>query len=218
MFRLDLHVHTKYSSKDCSCSVVEAVKAAKAAGLKGIAITDHDSICGHAEAAKLSIKEFLVIPSIEVSSRDGHILGLGISELIPRNLPAAKTVDLIRRQGGIAIAAHPFGLARKIGSVYKARFDAIEVFNSRAYFVSNGLARRFAERNRLPMTAGSDAHHPDEIGLAGVAMNCELKMETVLKTITEGKTSIFGRSLPPTIYLWRALRKLVHRHKPRLSR
>jgi hypothetical protein len=210
LFRLDLHVHTKYS-KDCFHSVAEAVKAAKAAGLKGIAITDHNSVGGLREAAKLSSKEFLVIPGIEVSSRDGHILGLGISELIPRDLPAAKTVKLIREQGGIAIAAHPFGLVRKIGSVFKTRFDAIEVFNSRAYFISNGLARKFAERNRLPMIAGSDAHHPDEIGLAGVSMNCELKLETVLKTIKQGKTSIFGRYLPPTLFLQRALRRLYHR-------
>lgn len=210
MFRLDLHVHTKYS-KDCSCSVAQAVKAAKAAGLKGIAVTDHNSVGGNAEAVKLSSKEFLVIPGIEVSSRDGHILGLGISELIPRDLPAAKTVKLIREQGGIAIAAHPFGLARKVGLVFKARFDAIEVFNSRAYFISNGLARRFAERNRLPMTAGSDAHYPDEIGLAGVMMNCKLKPETVLKTIARGETSIFGRSLSPALYLGRGLRKLLRR-------
>jgi hypothetical protein len=191
--------------------VAEAVEAAKAAGLNGIAITDHDSVGGYAEAVKLSSEEFLVIPGIEISSRDGHILGLGVSELIPRDLPAEKTVELIREQGGIAIAAHPFGLARKIGSVFKARFDAIEVFNAHAYFISNGLARRFAERNRLPMTAGSDAHHPDEIGLAGVAMDCELRQGTVLKTITLGKTSIFGRSLPPTLYIQRALRKLLRR-------
>jgi len=191
--------------------VAEAVESAKAAGLNGFAITDHDSVGGHSEAAKLSNKKFLVIPGIEISSRDGHILGLGISELIPRDLPAAKTVELIREQRGIAIAAHPFGLARKIGSVFKARFDAIEVFNAHAYFISNGLARRFAERNQLPMTAGSDAHHPDDIGLAGVAVDCELKSETVLKTITLGKTSIFGRSLPPTLYIQRAFHKLLHR-------
>ena len=210
MFRLDLHVHTEHST-DCFHSVAEAVRAAKAAGLKGIAITDHDSVGGNPEAAKFSGKGFLVIPGIEVSSKDGHILGLGVEELIPRGLSAAATVELIKGQGGVAIAAHPFGLGRKVGSVFKARFDAVEVFNSRAYFISNGLARRFAERNRLPMTAGSDAHHPDEIGLAGVGMNCELELEAVLKTIMRGETSIFGRSLPPLLYLQRALHKLLRR-------
>ena len=210
MFRLDLHVHTKYS-KDCSCSVAEAVEAAKAAGLNGIAITDHDTVGGNSEGAKLSSEKFLVIPGVEISSKDGHILGLGVSELIPRNLPASETVKLIREQGGIAVAAHPFGIARKIGSVCKARFDAVEVFNSRAYFISNGLARRFAERNGLPMVAGSDAHCPDEIGFAGVEMNCKLELETVLKVITRGEATTFGRPLPLLLFLRRALHKFLRR-------
>jgi hypothetical protein len=192
--------------------VAEVVKAAKAAGLRGIAITDHDSIGGDIEAKELSQGEFLIIPGIEVSSRDGHILGLGVSEPIPRDLPAAETVELIKEQGGIAIAAHPFGLGRRMGSVFKAKFDAIEVFNSRAYFISNSLARKFAKRNNLPMTAGSDAHYPDEIGLAGVEIDCELKLEDVLKAVRWGETSVFGRSLPPLLYLWRALHKFLHRY------
>jgi len=210
LFRLDLHVHTRHS-KDCSCSVAEAVEAAKKAGLKGIAITDHDSVGGNAEATGLSSKEFLVIPGVEISSKDGHILGLGVSELIPRDLPASETVELIRGQGGIAIAAHPFGIARKIGSVFKARFDAVEVYNSRTYLISNTLARRFAERNHVPMVGGSDAHCPDEIGLAGVEMNCELGLETVLKAIKRGEASTFGRPLPILLFLRRALHKFLRR-------
>jgi predicted metal-dependent phosphoesterase TrpH len=210
LFRIDLHVHTKHS-KDCLNSVAEAVEAAKAAGLKGIAITDHNTIGGNAEGTKLSTKEFLVIPGIEISSKDGHILGLGVSKLVPRNLSASATVELIREQGGIAVAAHPFAIARKIGSVRKAKFDAIEVFNSRAYFISNGLARRFAERNDLPMVAGSDSHSADEIGFAGVEVNCELELETVLKTIKRGEASIFGRPLPILLFLRRALHKFLRR-------
>jgi len=210
LFRIDLHVHTKYSEDGLS-SVAEAVEAAKAAGLKGIAITDHDTIGGNAEGIKLSTKEFLVIPGVEISSRDGHILGLGVKKLVPKNLSASETVELIRAQGGIAVAAHPFGIARKIGSVRKAKFDAVEVYNSRAYFISNGLARRFAERNGLQMVAGSDAHCPDEIGFAGVEVNCELELETVLKTIKRGEASIFGRPLPIILFLRRALHKFLRR-------
>jgi predicted metal-dependent phosphoesterase TrpH len=210
LFRLDLHVHTKHS-QDCYCSVAEVVEAAKRAGLKGIAITDHDSVGGNAEAAKLSSEEFLVIPGVEISSKDGHILGLGVSESIPRDLPASETVELIRGQGGIAVAAHPFGLARKIGSVFKARFDAVEVYNSRTYFMSNTLARRFAERNHLPMVAGSDAHCPDEIGLAGVGVNCELGLDAVLNAIKRGEASTFGRPLPILLFLRRALHKFLRR-------
>jgi len=205
---LDLHVHTSHSI-DGLCSVDDVVAAAKAKGLDGIAITDHNSIAGHPEAKKLSKGGFLVIPGVEVASADGHIVGLGIRELIPRDLPAKETVERIRGQGGIAIAAHPFALGRRPGLLYKAKFDAIEVLNSRAFFISNPLARRFAERNKIPMIAGSDAHHRDEIGLAYTNVDCEPKIELVLEQIKMGRSSASGRAIPFPNLLWRFVRKLV---------
>ncbi len=209
MFRYDLHVHTRYS-RDGRCTLLEAVRIARSKGLSGIAITDHDSINGNLEAARLNLKDFVIIPGIEVSSRDGHILGLNVMEPIPPGLPAAETVALIREQGGIAVAAHPFGLGRKIGAVLKAKFDAIEVFNSRTYF-GNSLAREFAEKNKLPIVAGSDAHYPDEIGLAGVEVNCKPRVDAVLSSIVQREIAVFGQLLPPFTYLRRAIQKLISR-------
>ena len=206
-------MHTTHS-RDAFCSVRGAVKAARAKGLDGIAITDHDSIGGHPEAKKLSRGRFLIIPGIEVSSADGHILGLGVNELVPRGLPARETVKLIRKLGGIAVAAHPFVLGKKPTLVYKAKFDAIEAFNSRAPFPSNRLARRFAERNRLPVTAGSDAHYPDEVGLASVGLNCEKNVKSILREIKRGRASISGRTLPLPSQLKKIFYKIFLKHAP----
>jgi hypothetical protein len=205
---LDLHVHTSHSI-DGSCSVEEVVAAAKAKGLDGVAITDHNSIAGHPEVEKFSKGGFLVIPGVEVTSADGHIVGLGVSKLIPRDLSANETVERIREQGGIAIAAHPFALWRRPGLVRKAKFDAIEVLNSRAFLLSNPLARRFAEQNKIPMVAGSDAHHRDEIGLAYTTVDCEPKIESILEHIKTGRSSASGRAVPFPNLLWRFLLKLV---------
>jgi len=210
LLRLDLHVHTKYSY-DCFCSVERAIEVAKAKGLSGIAITDHDSISGHREAKNFSKDGFLIIPGVEVSSANGHILGLGISELIPKGLPAGETVDLIRKQGGVAIAAHPFAPGRRPELVYRAKFDAIECLNSRAIFLSNPLAERFARKNGIPMVAGSDAHRCEDIGLAYTMVNCELNLDSVLEIIKKGGTSISGRALPTSSILWRVLQKALHR-------
>ncbi len=210
MLRLDLHVHTSHSP-DAFCPVEEAVAAAKAKGLDGIAITDHNTIAGLLEAKKFSKDGFLIIPGIEVSSADCHIVGLGVSRPIPKGMSAKETVKSIRRQGGIAIAAHPFAFGRRPGLVYKAKFDAIEVLNSRALFFSNPLARRFAERNKIPMIAGSDAHRRDEIGLAYTNIDCAPRVDHVLEQIRTGRASVSGRTLPLPSLLWRVLQKLASR-------
>ena len=77
MKTIDLHVHT--TASDGTASPAEAVKLAKVAGLSAIAITDHDTVSGYAEAAEagkaLGVE---VIPGIEISTKYGravHILG-----------------------------------------------------------------------------------------------------------------------------------------------
>ncbi len=77
MKHVDLHVHTTVS--DGSCSPAGVVRLAKDAGLCAIAITDHDSVSGYAQAAaageELGIE---VVPGIEISTRfhgPVHILG-----------------------------------------------------------------------------------------------------------------------------------------------
>lgn len=74
---IDLHIHT--TSSDGEHSVKEIIKMAKQKGLKGIAITDHDTVAAIPEALIL-IKDFEVeiIPGIEISAEfnvDMHILG-----------------------------------------------------------------------------------------------------------------------------------------------
>lgn len=185
----------------------KAVEVAMKRGLNGIAVVDHNSIEGYKKVSKLSNENFLVILGIEISSRAGHIVGLGVNETIPSELTAEETVEKIKGQGGIAVAAHPFRLGRS-DELLKAKFDAIEVFNSRNFF-GNRMARKFAEANNLPMTAGSDAHFCEEIGLAGVEIDCQLELDAVLKAIKKGKTLIFGRTLPVLNYVKGGLYKVL---------
>ncbi|MGQ9788542.1 MAG: CehA/McbA family metallohydrolase [Candidatus Hadarchaeaceae archaeon] len=214
MLQLDLHVHTRYSY-DGNCSVEKAVEVAKSRGMNGIAITDHDTVSGHGEAKKINKSGFLIIPGTEISSAHGHIVGLGVNEAIPKGLPATDTVELIRDQGGIAIAAHPFALGRSPELVYRAKFDAIECLNSRAIFLSNPLAQRFARKNGLVMVAGSDAHQCGDIGMAFTLVDCELDLETILEKIKKGKTSIAGRALSLPDLIWRVLQKAIRRRHER---
>ncbi len=200
MLVFDLHVHT-INSGDSRCEVKDAINSAKKKGLDGIAITDHDTTSGLDEAFKLTQDEdFIVIPGIEVSSKDGHILGLGIEEKIPKDLQASSTVEKIRKKGGVAVAAHPFSMDFNPFSPLKSDFDAIEVFNSRRY-IGNKLARKYVDEKGVPVTGGSDAHFCDEIGLAGVRVDTNPRPSDVLKKIKKGDVRVFGRYLPPLNYI-----------------
>ena len=128
----DLHVHSNYS-KDSLITPKELIFYAKKSGLNAVAVTDHNQIEGSLKIAKET--DFLVIPGMEVSSADGHIVALNLQKLIPRGLSARETVDKIHEAGGIAIAVHPYAwLKGSLGRhVEEAQFDAIETLNASAF-------------------------------------------------------------------------------------
>ena len=106
--KADLHVHTTYS-KDSIITPKELVYYAKQKGLNAVAVTDHNYLEGAYEIAKKT--DFLIIPGVEVSSSDGHIVALNVKELIPRGFSAVETVELIHRAGGVAwLVTHMFTL------------------------------------------------------------------------------------------------------------
>jgi len=92
--RFDLHLHTTHSP-DGEMTPADLVRTAVAKDLKGIAITDHNSTRGIKEAREEARKfeGFLVIPGMEVSSRQGHVLALGVEGPIVSGLEVAETVE-----------------------------------------------------------------------------------------------------------------------------
>ena len=73
--KADLHVHTTYS-KDSLITPKDLIYYAKKRGLNAVAVTDHNQLEGAFKIAKET--DFLVIPGMEVSSADGHIVALNV--------------------------------------------------------------------------------------------------------------------------------------------
>ena len=107
MKKIDMHVHTK-ESKDGKYDVKDMIRRAKEIGLHGIAITDHNSTDAWDRAMKYG-EEYgiIIVKGEEISSKGGHILAYGIKEMIEKDLSPEKTLDEIKKQDGVAIAAHP---------------------------------------------------------------------------------------------------------------
>lgn len=173
--RADLHVHTTFSDGTPTPEDVLNYYAMHS-DVTVFAITDHDTIDG-----ALHAKEFAeehpdlfghldVIIGEEISTRDGHVIGLFLTNWITPGMSAAETIDEIHNQGGLAIAAHPYTSWMKfagligVGDLIKSLpFDGVETKNANFTEV---FANRKAERNagNLARLGNSDGHFLDAVG------------------------------------------------------
>jgi predicted metal-dependent phosphoesterase TrpH len=196
----DLHVHTTYS-KDSLITPKDLIYYAKKRGLNAVAVTDHNQLEGAYKIAKET--DFLIIPGMEVSSSDGHIVALNVHELIPRGLTAPETVARIHKAGGVAIACHPYVYFK--GSLKEnvcSTFDAIEVINSRAFPFKRSVekAEETAEKLGLTRVAGTDSHYAPQIGYAYTVIEvAEPNVEAIAEAIVEGNCQPFGKAVPITL-------------------
>ncbi|UCE73685.1 MAG: PHP domain-containing protein, partial [Methanomassiliicoccales archaeon] len=189
------------------------VKKALKKGPGGLAITDHDTIKGGLEAKKYETKDFKVIIGSEIMTKRGEIIGLFLSdEIVSKGVH--EVVAEIKEQNGIAIIPHPFDELRHStlcpteddGKIV----DAIEVFNSRCVYKEyNKKAMEFAKKCNLGMTAGSDAHYANEIGIGGIVCETENIREAILKNEVEvfGKrSSLVNHGFTKALKLWRKIK------------
>jgi predicted metal-dependent phosphoesterase TrpH len=157
-----LHVHTNYSA-DSNVSPEELVATARRQGVDCLAVTDHNVIEG-ALAVRALADDMRVIVGEEISTADGHLLGLFLDRPIPPCLSAESTIERVRAQGGLAFAPHPFAslcdssLGRAVERI-ALLIDAVEIHNSQnPLWWEDTRAARFARRHNLTAYVGADAH------------------------------------------------------------
>jgi predicted metal-dependent phosphoesterase TrpH len=176
----DLHIHTIYSY-DGTASVPAVLTRAKQVGLNVIAITDHDEIKGALQAFDLAPSFGIeVIPGIEITTAEGDLLALFVTERIEPGLPLMETIIKVGEAGGICIAPHPMakGLGMKSLSgpaILQALHHpdtcrillGIETYNATALDrESNRCAQALAEEcPGIAQVGNSDAHILQAIGL-----------------------------------------------------
>ena len=175
LIRVDMHCHTRLS-KDSLNDPRKLPYIAAERGLGALCVTDHN---GLKNALALSLMDDLpvkIIPSEEVKSSEGEIIGYFLSELVPKGLTPEETVRRIKGQGGLVCVPHPFDGMRTASRlttpaldrlVQAGLIDILEVFNSRAVNgADNDRALAYAQEHNLAMSAGSDAHTLVEVGRA----------------------------------------------------
>lgn len=164
----DLHIHSTYSP-DSATTIRAILKQAADAELDVIAVTDHDEIRGSLEARELA-PHFGVqaIPGVEISTAEGHLLGLFITTLPPMGQSYIETLTFIGKHGGIAIIPHPFNnlpgsasmdtVLKALGNpLTKGVIKGIETHNL-GTVTFNGIAQKLSVYLPLARVGSSDSH------------------------------------------------------------
>ncbi|HEY4095315.1 MAG TPA: PHP domain-containing protein [Baekduia sp.] len=175
---VDLHMHTDHSG-DCATPVEHLLATAREQGLSAIAVTDHNEISGAYEAAEKAA-EFgvkIILGEEVKTATQGEVIGLFLTEKIPRGLSLEETVAEIKRQGGLVYVPHPFDRMHSVPDYEHLLkivddVDAIEVYNPRVAIGSfNEEAERFAAKYQIVRGAGSDAHVAAGLGSVRIRMH-----------------------------------------------
>lgn len=162
----DLHIHTTISP--CSKLDIQDILAwSRSLGLDGVCLTDHDTM-----TARNLVREGLqpdglcVIIGMEYATPSGDFLIFGPFEKLPPGLPAVELLDIVEKNSGAAVAAHPFRKGRATSEYVfqEGRCRLAERINGRNPELANLQAATLSRRYAVAETGGSDAHSLSELG------------------------------------------------------
>ncbi|MBS7647403.1 MAG: PHP domain-containing protein [Candidatus Bathyarchaeia archaeon] len=192
MIRADLHVHTTFSP-DSSIQPKVLVNLLLAHPyLNVVAVTDHNTVRGYFKVQELAstYQDLLIIPGVEVSTVEGDIIILGVTEVPPQPWTVENVIDFARSRDGLVIAAHPYRIYGLGDSAKKYPIDAIEVLNGGCSRQLNMLAEELAKTMGLPGVAGSDAHKTDELWTVYTEIQASTDLDEILKAIKQGLVKV----------------------------
>jgi predicted metal-dependent phosphoesterase TrpH len=232
MMKIDLHCHTE-ASYDCTTPLDAILERCREQEVAVQAITDHNEIWGALELqALLAVQrnggnsepaELTLIVGEEITTSEGEIIGLFLTEKIEAGMTPEETVRQIKAQGGLVLLPHGFDPLKRWRLKPEARqriagaIDVVETFNARISRPRwNRAGVTWAEERGLCLSAGSDAHTLSDIGTAWVeVIRQRVTAPAELLAALKGGTPV-GRWTHPAIAfgykMWDQTRRQVARN------
>ncbi|CDO86943.1 hypothetical protein AWC29_24285 [Mycobacterium triplex] len=203
-YRGDLHLHTEHS--DGERDPAELVSAAHAGGLDFIVSTEHNTNSANRVWPTCRTGSLLVIPGVEVTTRHGHWLAVGLPpggwvdwRYGPGDGVFPRFAAEVRQVGGLVAAAHP--AAPLPGSAWEFGFsdvDSLEVWNGH-WNVDDEVSLRIWQRllrqgRRIVAVGGSDSHARRQlVGAPQTAVHAdELSVPAIVDGLRRGRSYIVG--------------------------
>lgn len=189
-------------------SPARLVETARGRGLAVIAVTDHDHVEGARRVEELLHRQdspMQMITGVEVSTRQGHLIGLFVKRAPKPMRPVEESIEDIKEQGGLVVVPHPMGRLvpslsrRKIDSLLEAGYaiDGIEIYNPSPANAARRAAVKAANEDwGLADIGSSDAHFWQHIG-AGYTNFPGTTADDLRQAIGERQVRAGGQEQPP---------------------
>ncbi len=211
--KADMHMHTTYSD---GCATIDELleHVQMHMQLDVIAITDHDQIEGALRARDLWAEgsyRFDFVVGEEVTTKEGHLLGLFIEKRIQSGLSMERSIDLIHEQGGLAVIAHPLhrffrhscqkDVMDRIHASKDVWFDGIETWNASFCGIYANYIAMSANRSLygLAELGNSDAHTLSAVG-SGITWFEGKSARDLRYSIEKGSTAPGGKHWDLQVY------------------
>lgn len=195
--KFDLHLHTARHSPDSVTDPFDLLRAAEAAGLDGVVLTEHDYLWEEHELAELrAATRLVVLAGVEVAGRGGDVLVYGITDpfRVPKGMGWAELCREVHRQGGAAVAAHPNRWGQPFERVVrdsKAELDGIEVLSNN---MDDELRERAAELlvkyPHFAQLGNSDSHAPETVGVCYTDFDADIRTNSDLVRAIRERRSV----------------------------
>jgi predicted metal-dependent phosphoesterase TrpH len=169
--KFDHHLHTARYSPDSEIDPGELVRHARAIGLDGLVITEHDYQWGPGELSELAglAAPLRVFSGAEVSAREGHFLVYGLPSLeeVPPGVELAALLRAVRKHDAAIVAAHPFRWDQPFDAIVARHgpvFDALELVSNNVSAGTRSRTEALLRTYPMRTTGSSDAHEIQTLG------------------------------------------------------
>jgi predicted metal-dependent phosphoesterase TrpH len=148
---IDLHTHT--TASDGRCTPEALVQQARRRNVRVLSVTDHDTMAGHAAAARAAADaDVTFVPGIEITSvhdgRDVHVLAY----LLPATAPGLEEMLSAQRQRRIARGLEIVARLRRLGAPIDAERLLQETVSAGASIARPRIAQALVDAGHAAST------------------------------------------------------------------
>lgn len=218
MLKADFHMHTSedpYHKQSIPYNAQSVIKFLAKKNYTTIAITQHDKITYSQTLARYAKKQgILLIPGVERSLKEGHVLMLGSTQM-PHKVKDMNDLYTVKDKYFL-MPAHPnhkgdscIGMKQLVQ--HKKLWNAVEYSSCRwRGYNPNKKVQEWCKKNKIPMLGNSDAHRLYQFNHTYSIIDTDKNtQDSVFTAIAKNKVQVHTQNYPLSVMLRAAKRHIL---------